>query len=210
MKGRLWGLILIFASIGTCYAQEKWEASRDSIWKGKNGIYYKLDPYCNVLSSTDRVSWNPNDQKEWQEKGGNWIKLEDRAISFSKDRASWSPISKWTDEEGMLFKVDEGCGLFSSYAPEQQVSPYLQERRDYKKKISRVTRDIDKQIAVYRKRGRVKKKFRGLVSNLESKKGMLKEKSREIYKKPDADWEAFKKDLDGAILDASNTVAAKK
>ena len=211
MMGRLCGLILFFIVTGVVgYAQDKWEASKDSTWKGKEGTFYKLDPFCNVLSSIDRVNWVPNEQKVWQEKGGNWVKLEDRTLTYSTDRTMWNSISKWTDEDGMYFKVDENCVLHTMYAPEQKVSPFLQERRDYKKKMSRLTRDFDKQIASYKKRGKVKRKNRSYVQNLEAKKNIIKNKSREIYKKSDADWEAFKKDLDGAILDASSSLAAKK
>lgn len=186
------------------FAQDKWEASKDTIWRGQMGMIYKLDRNCNVLTSADGMVWSPMPEKMWQDKNNAYFKLENGSLTTSSDRNTWNPADKWTDIDGRAYKVERNCQLLTmekALDQEQKVeAPYIKEKREYRQRMNKKIRDLDKQIASYRtKAGRVKRKNRPVVEQLEQQKGDLRAKMREMSRKKEAEWSEFKKTLDNTI-----------
>jgi hypothetical protein len=211
MKMKCWGWIVpsVFSVSLVCAQEQQWEASKDSLWKGQMGTLYKLGADCQLQSSADGLLWSPCAEKMWQDNNGNWFRLEDRNVTWSPDRNSWNAAEKWVDTEGSWFKVDNStCMLLTIRKSESEVkeSPFLKEKRDYKLKMSKAVRQLEREIATYRNNGRIKRKHRPVVEQLEAKKADMRARMREIYKKPDAEWPDYKKSLDEVM--ASRPVSA--
>jgi hypothetical protein len=218
MRSWVIGLASFFC-IGSLSAQEKWEASKDSLWKGQSGTFYKVDPGCNLLMSADGVMWSPCAEKMWQDKNGSWYKLENGSLAMSTDRSVWNSAERWTDTDGNCFKFGSGgCGLLAlkagedgaAPAPEKKVSPFYKEKREYKLKMSKKVRQIDQEIASYRNNhGRVRRKYKPTVFQLEQKKNDLRSKMREISKKSDEEWVEFKKDIEQLLGEESKNISLR-
>ena len=96
-------------------ATQGWEKTKDGVWPGKEGIWYKINGMAKLWWSKDGKKWEAVMDGMWQDKDGKWLKIGDKKLWWSADGGkNWSEVPewKWQASDGQWYKFAKDWTLW--------------------------------------------------------------------------------------------------